>query len=468
MTPVRTPVRTPGAALLQGQFAAIIRARFSNCAQKMALNTDHIKWFRDSSPYIDAHRDKTFVVCIASDALQSENFSRVISDIALLDSLGVKVVVVFGGDHQVKVVLEATGSNWLQSGDQRITTATQIEAVTSVLGQMYADLSARFSASSPESPSKRRTVTTSTGNFIRAQPVGIKDGVDHQLSGLVRSINDGAIRHQLSGGSIVLIPSMGYSPSGETFHLNVDVVAREVACALSADKLIFMTEQTGLKDITGNLISEIDLSDTRTENVSLEPLTEKLLSHCDHACRQGVSRCHIISFATDGALLEELFTRDGCGTQVIGNSYEQIRTASIEDVPGILKLIAPLEESGALVKRSRELLEAEIQQFVVIERDGLLISCAALYAYDTSGELACLVTHPDYRNSDRGDRLLDAIERAARAHQLVELFVLTTQSAHWFTERGFSESSRGTLPDGKKEFYNDQRNSTVLRKGLSD
>lgn len=454
--------------LLQRQLAAIIRARSSNRTHKMALNTDHIKWFRDSSPYIDAHRDKTFVICIASDALQSENFPRVISDIALLDSLGAKVVVVFGGDHQVKAVLEANGSNWLQSGDQRITTATQIEAVTSVLGQIYADLSARFSASTPESPAKRRAITTSTGNFIRAQPVGIKDGVDHQLSGLVRSINEGAIRHQLSGGSIVLIPSMGYSPSGETFHLEVDVVAREVACALSADKLIFMTEQTGLKDTSGNLISEIDLSDTRTGDVSLEPLTEKLLSHCDQACRQGVARCHIISFATDGALLEELFTRDGCGTQVIGNSYEQIRTASIEDVPGILKLIAPLEESGALVKRSRELLESEIQQFVVIERDGLLISCAALYDYDTSGELACLVTHPDYRNSDRGDRLLDAIEKAARANRLVELFVLTTQSAHWFTERGFSESSRGALPAGKKEFYNDQRSSTVLRKALRD
>ena len=137
-------------------------------------------------------------------------------------------------------------------------------------------------------------------------------------------------------------------------------------------------------------------------------------------------------------------------------------------MPGILKLIAPLEESGALVKRSRELLESEIQQFVVIERDGLLISCAALYDYETSGELACLVTHPDYRNSDRGDRLLDAIEKAARANQLVELFVLTTQSAHWFKERGFSVSGREALPAWKKEFYNDQRSSTVLRKTLSD
>ena len=434
----------------------------------MALNTDHIKWFRDSSPYIDAHRDKTFVVCIASDALQSENFPNVICDIALLDSLGAKVVVVFGGDHKVKAVLEANGSNWLQAGGRRITNAIQIETVTSVLGQMYADLSARFSASTPESPAKRRAITTSTGNFIRAKPLGIKDGVDHQLSGLVRNINEAAIRHQLSDGSIVLIPSIGYSPSGETFHLDVDVVAREVACALTADKLIFMTEQAGLKDIIGNLISEIDLSDTRTGDISLEPLPEKLLDHCDQACRKGVARCHIISFATDGALLEELFTRDGCGTQIIGNSYEQIRTASIEDVPGILKLIAPLEESGGLVKRSRELLESEIQQFVVIERDGLLISCAALYRYDTSGELACLVTHPDYRNSDRGDRLLDAIEKTARASQLVDLFVLTTQSAHWFTERGFRESSREALPEGKKEFYNYQRSSTVLRKALRD
>ncbi len=494
----------------------------------MALNTDHIKWFRDSSPYIDAHRGKTFVVCIASDALQSENLPNVISDIALLDSLGGKVVVVFGGDHQIKAVLKSAGLNWAEGQGQRITTATQIKTVTSVLGQMYADLSARFSASTPESPEKRRTITTSTGNFVRAQPVGIKDGVDHQLSGLVRSINERAIRHQLEGGSIVLIPSMGYSPSGETFHLDVDVVAREVACALSADKLIFMTEQTGLKDSKGNLISEIDLSDIDlrdiylkdidlndidsrdidsrdidlndidlndidlrdinlrdidlndidlrsidlrsmgSKDISLEPLTEKLLKHCDQACRQGIARCHIISFATDGALLEELFTRDGCGTQVIGTSYEQIRGASVEDVPGILKLITPLEAAGILVKRSRKQLESEIQQFVVIERDGLLISCAALFVYDTSGELACLVTHPDYRNSDRGDRLLDAVEKAARANGLVELFVLTTQSAHWFTERGFTESSRGALPTGKKEFYNDQRGSSVLRKTLQN
>jgi amino-acid N-acetyltransferase len=408
----------------------------------MALNTDHIKWFRGSSPYIDAHRDKTIVIRLAGDALESDNFANVIADIALMDSLGAKIIVIFGSDKRIEQLLEEEDSSWSTHGVHRITTASQIKTVTSTMGQIYADLFAKFSASSLDSPSKRNAIKVSSGNFIRAKPIGIKDGLDHQLSGLVRSVDEDAIEHQLASGSIVLIPSIGYSPSGEIFHLDSDIVAREVACALTAHKLIFMTEQPGIKDNCGGLISEIDLSDPKSKDIELQPLTENLLNCCDQACQHGVARCHIISFAIDGALLEELFTRDGCGTQIIGNSYEQIRPATTEDVPGILRLIEPLEGNGVLVKRSRELLESEIENFMVIERDGLLISCAALYRYETAGELACLVTHPDYRKSNRGDRLLEAVEKSARATGLEELFVLTTQSAHWFSERGFRESKK--------------------------
>ena len=434
----------------------------------MALNTDHIKWFRGSSPYIDAHRDKTLVIRLEGDAFESDNFANVIADIALMNSLGTKIIVVFGSNQQIKKLLEEDDSISGKDDAHRVTTASQIKTVTSTMGRVYAELSARLSASSLESPSKRNAIKVASGNFIRAKPIGVKNGLDHQLSGLVRSIDDDAIRHQLAGGSIVLIPSIGYSPSGEVFQLDSNIVAREVACALTAHKLIFMTDQPGLKDSSGNLISEIDLSDSQNKDIELQPLTKNLLNYCDQACRHGVARCHIISFAIDGALLEELFTRDGCGTQIIGNSYEQIRPALIEDVPGILKLIEPLEEAGVLVKRSRELLESEIQNFIVIERDGLVISCAALYQYDTSGELACLVTHPDYKKSNRGDRLLEAVEKSARAMGLNELFVLTTQSAHWFSERGFEESEKENLPVKKRKFYNNQRSSMVLRKSMND
>ena len=434
----------------------------------MASNAEHIKWFRDSSPYIDAHRGKTFVLCLTGDALQSANLHNIITDIALLNSLGVRLVVVFGADHQIGAALKARGLQWECRNGQRIVTPDHLSTVTGVLGEIAADLSARFSASSLSSPHRRVDITTSSGNFVKARPIGIIDGIDHQLSGEVRKINHAAIEHQLDGGMIVLIPAIGFSPSGESFYLNAGKVARDAASALTADKLIYFTADIGLYDIEGTLISEIDLSDFNEAQIKLTELTARLLAYCDTACHQQVARCHIISFTTDGAILEELFTRDGCGTQVIGRSYEQIRAATIDDVPGIIGLIAPLEATGVLVKRSRERLESEVNQFIVIERDGLLISCAALYPFDQSGELACLVTHPDYRDGDRGDRLLEAIEKTARTQKLKELFVLTTQSAHWFVERGFERSDLESLPPGEKAFYNDQRSALILKKVLGE
>lgn len=439
----------------------------------MALKNEHIKWFRDSSPYIDAHRDRTFVICLAGDALRSENLKNIVSDCALLNSLGVHLVIVFNADSDIEAGIATQFGEWQRSADLRITTPDQMNAVADILGGQVHRLSAMFAASSPDSPNILNTdtseVITTSGSFVKAQPIGIVDGTDYQNSGNVRKIAHHAINNQLNQGAIVLIAPLGYSPSGEYFYLNAEHVACETACALNADKLIFLSGQEGLFDGDGELISEIDLS-----NSDVTRPVHALLNLCDRACHQGVRRCHILSHEIDGAILEELFTRDGCGTQVVGHSYEQIRAATIDDVSGILKLITPLEDQGVLVKRSRELLESEIDQFLVIERDGLLVSCAALYPYHGEsdpgapgmGELACLVTHPDYRKSDRGDRLLEKIESRARAEGLSSLFVLTTQSVHWFQERGFCEHERDQLPQAKRDLYNDQRGSTVLIKSL--
>ena len=432
----------------------------------MPLNAEHIKWFRDSSPYMDAHRGRTFVICLTGDALRPETPGDVISDCALLNSLGVRLVIVFNGDSAINAAIEQSGSSWEMAGDTRITTPEQIETVTRVLGGQTHALSAMFAASSPALPTAlnktKRDLLTSGGSFIKARPIGILNGIDYKNSGTVRRVLKDAIVNQLNSGAVVLIPPVGYSPSGEIFYLDARQVACETACTLNADKLIFLTDLPGLMDDAGELISEFDLSNPEAAVSD----ADSLLPLCDRACQQGVGRCHILSYLMDGAMLEELFTRDGCGTQVVGHSYEQVRTATTEDVPGILRLIAPLEETGILVKRSRELLESEIDRFLVIERDGLLISCAALYPFEGKGELACLVTHPDYRNSDRGDRLLERIEKQARMTGLSDLFVLTTQSAHWFLERGFTESNRDRLPQARQALYNDQRGSTVLAKSL--
>lgn len=436
----------------------------------MAFHADYIKWFRESSPYIDAHRGSTFVLYIDSHALESQNFNYLMSDIALLSALGVQLVVTFSAELQIEQAVQSAGAGWPLQEGRRVSTPDVMKVAAATYGQFTTHLMARLSSSAPEAPIERsqtgREISITTGSFLKGRPLGIVDGVDHEHTGVIRKVNADAIRHQLEGRAIVLVPALGYSPSGEFFYLDAAEAALEIACSLGADKLIYLTESAGIEDQEGALVSEIDLSEAAGPELALDTLTSALLAHSNKACHMGVRRCHLVSGMIDGALIEELFTRDGCGTQIVGHSYENVRPATLEDVPGILKLIEPMETSGALVKRSRELLETEIEAFSVIERDGLLISCAALYEYDDHGELACLVTHPDYRKSDRGDRMLDVIERKARRQRLNKLFVLTTQSEHWFIERGFVEQPVDSLPEEKQAYYNYQRSSKVLSKDL--
>ena len=388
--------------------------------------------------------------------------NNLLSDIALMNTLGIMVAVVFGNDKQVIDHLEI---DWPTNGEYRITPPEIMRVIISVTGAITSKLMSRISARNLDPLASKNEIPTVCGNFLRAKPLGTIEGINHQQSGDVRRVNSTAVRYQLKGGAIVLIPSIGYSPSGEIFHLETSNTASQVASALQADKLIYLIEDDGLRDKAGNLVNELDL--TNKENMSLGYDNQRLIKCCDNAHKAGVERCHVISYEKDGALLEELFTRDGCGTQVVGHSYERIRNAAVEDVTGVVRLIEPLENDGVLAKRSRELLESEIEKFVVIERDGLLIGCAALYEFGGSGELACLVTHPDYRNNGRGNRLLDNIEARAKKIGIKQLFVLTTQTLHWFVERDFKECEIEKLPAEKRDFYNFQRNSRVVFKKIS-
>ena len=428
----------------------------------MAWEREHIQWFRGSSPYIDAHRGRTFVVYLGGDLLASEQLANVAADLALLHSLGVRLALVHGARPQIDAELKrrklATG--WQETF--RITPPEVIDILAGVVGVARARLEAELGRAAPDILRKGRAITTVSGNFIRARPLGVLDGTDHLNTGVCRKVNDQAIHKQLEQGSVVIISPLGYSPSGEIFNLESSALAGDVAVGLGADKLLYLTDAMDVLDTEGRLVSEIDLSAPPSLAANTPPYVQQLLAHCRKACQAGVERCHLISYAKDGALLQELFTTDGCGTQVTGRSYEQVRDAGTDDVAGILKLIEPLEKSGVLVKRSRELLESEIDKFIVIERDGLLISCAALYSFGDCGELACLVTHPDYRQGSRGDVLLEAIDKRAQAAGLAKLFVLTTQSADWFRERGFAKLPLSALPESKQGFYNYQRNAKVL------
>lgn len=433
-------------------------------------SNDWLHGFRHSSPYINAHRGRTVVLTIPGDAIEHGNFINIIHDIALLSSLGVRLVVAFGARPQIQARLDGAGVSSRFERGLRITPEPHLAMVMEAIGGLRAYLESQLSMGLVNSPMHNARIRVSSGNFVTARPVGVLDGVDFGYTGRVRRIDASGIEKLLELGHIVILPPLGYSPTGDAFNLSYEDVGSQVAAALQAEKLIVFIDDEGLLEENGTLIRELSARQA-SERLAAGAVTghdaDLLKAACD-ACVKGVRRAHIISYVEDGALLGELFTRDGSGTLVSGDTYEQIRQARVEDIGGILELIQPLEEQGILVRRSREMLETEIDRFVVAERDGTIVGCAALYHYpeEGAGELSCFAVDPSYRRAGRGDDILAMVEKLARGQGVQKLFVLTTQTEHWFRERGFLPSSVQSLPGPKLASYNSQRNSKVFFKPL--
>lgn len=429
---------------------------------------DYVKWFRNAAPYINSHRGKTFVLMFGGDAIEHPNFATIIHDIAMLNSLGVKLVIVHGARPQIESRCQLRGITPRFHNDLRITDAAALECVKDAVGSLRAHIEALLTTSLANSPMHGAQIRVCSGNFVIAKPMGVQGGVDFCNTGEVRRIDTDAIDRLLQAGAIVLLSAIGYSPTGEVFNLSYEDVATQAAVALRADKLIAF-DDAQLLDDNNELIRFAELRHVRPRLATCnDPHLLGVLQALVQSCEHGVKRCHLINYTDDGALLQELFTRDGTGTLITEDQYEQIRTANIHDVAGLLDIIRPLEAEGKLVPRSRELIEQEINQFTVIDRDGMIIACAALYPYpdDHSGEIACVATHADYRGADRGERLLAALETKAANLGLSKVFILTTRTAHWFQEQGFVEATLDQLPAKKQALYNFQRNSKVFIKEL--
>ncbi|MDX1802661.1 MAG: amino-acid N-acetyltransferase [Alcanivorax sp.] len=432
---------------------------------------DQVSWFRNSSPYINAHRGRTFVVMLAGELLAGPALPALIHDLALLNTLGIKLVLVHGARPQISERLAAAGIESTFEQHSRITDAAALDGVLAAVGALRLKLEGLFSMGLANSPMHNASIQLISGNFVIAKPVGVRNGFDYQHTGEVRRIEVDPVRRQLEAGNVVLLSPLGSSPTGELFNLNAEEVASSAAIALRADKLIIMGSDIRIHDSNGRQLRELGPQQAGrmlADNQLQAPGLERQLTAACHAASNGVARAHLLDASEDGALLKELFTRDGCGTMVTRENYETLRSARIEDVGGILELIEPLENDGTLVRRSRELLENEIQRFVIIERDGMVIACAALYPFpqDSIGELACVAVHPSYRNGERGAQLLGYVERRAREQGLEKLFVLTTLTSHWFQQQGFAAAGVDTLPGARQSLYNWQRNSKVFVKPL--
>jgi amino-acid N-acetyltransferase len=430
---------------------------------------DYVNWLRHATPYINAHRERTFVVMLPGEGVAHPNFANIVHDLVLLHSLGVRLVLVHGSRPQIEARLAARGLAPRYHHGLRVTDGPTLECVVEAVGGLRLGIEASLSMDMAASPMQGARLRVAGGNLVTARPIGVVDGVDYQHTGLVRRIDRKGIERLLDERRIVLLSSLGYSPTGEIFNLACEDVAMSAAIDLQAEKLILFGAERGLLDEAGQLVRELRPQQVQPHLARLgSDYQGELLDAAAQACRGGVRRSHIVSYAEDGALLNELFTREGAGTLVAQEQFEQLREAGIDDVGGLLELIRPLEEQGILVRRSREVLEREIGQFSIVEREGLIIACAALYPVPDSdwGELACLAVHPEYRQGGRGDQLLERIEQRARAMGLKTLFVLTTRTAHWFQERGFKPSSVERLPAARASLYNFQRQSKVFEKPL--
>jgi len=445
------------------------------------FNITFVPVFRSVAPYIHMHRGKTFVVGMAGEAIAAGKLQHIAQDLALIQSMGVRLVLVYGFRPQLSEQLQAKGHAARFSHGMRITDEVALDSAQEAAGQLRYEVEAAFSQGLPNTPMAGSTVRVISGNFITARPVGIVDGIDFQHSGLVRKVDVGGIKRTIDLGAMVLLSPFGFSPTGEAFNLTMEEVATSVAIALQADKLIFLTEIPGVRTKPLEPGGDDNPIGTELPLAAAEQLLASLphaqnptdtafyLQHCVKACKAGVERSHIIPFAVDGSLLLEVYVHDGIGTMVVDEKLEELREATADDVGGILQLIEPFEKDGTLVKRDRTEIERDIANYTIVEHDGVIFACAALYPYPEArtGEMAALTVSPQTQGQGDGEKILRRVEQRARAMGLESIFVLTTRTMHWFLKRGFVQVDPDWLPEARKRKYNWDRRSMVFVKKLA-
>ena len=430
-----------------------------------------VKWFRSATPFIHEFGERTIVIAFGGEVLTDGEMMQLAHDINVLVSLEIRVVLVHGTRPQVEEQLAQHGVASRLVDGRRVTDDAALRCVKEANGIVRMEIEATLSTELANSPMAGADIRVASGNFITAKPFGVRDGVDYMHTGQVRKVDMEGIVRRLDDDEVVLISPIGFSPTGDIFNCTLEDVATSVAIALKAEKLIFLTETLGATDNKQRLLNELTALQAQEalNSVRYGGQTEdiRLFLPCAiRAVREGVKRAHLISRHIDGALLMELFTHHGIGTMVVLEAPDRLRDAKVADIDGIMGIIDPLVAAGVLVKRDRELIESEIDRFIVLEHENEIIGCAALYPFpnDKAVELACLAVNPFYRDGGRGERILNFAEKRAKEKGFKTLFVLSTQTTQWFVERGFAENDVSKLPQEKQALYNYSRRSKIYSK----
>jgi amino-acid N-acetyltransferase len=411
--------------------------------------------------YVPQFREKTFVIAADGAVVGGENFGNILLDVAVLRSLNVRTVLVHGASAQIQALAEG-GPEPSDLEGSGVTDADTLQLALTASNRVTHRILEALSTADLQGASS---------NAVIAHPLGILRGVDHLFTGRVERVDRELLSKLLANGILPVVPPLGMDGNGHTYRLNSDAVAVEVARALGAVKLVFITTSDGLL-VNGTLARQMavdELADA-VQKGTIDPAQVSKARHAVAAGRAGVPRVHVVNGMVDEGLLAEVFSNEGIGTLVYANEYRQIRRARKRDVRSIEQLIHASVESEELLPRSKAAIEKQLDDYYLYEVDRNPVACVALHTFpeEGKGELACLCVRPSHENQGLGVRMVQYVEERAREAGLRTLIALSTQAFNFFkTKAGFSEGSPDDLPPGRRERYEQSgRRSRVLTKKL--
>lgn len=423
---------------------------------------------REILRYVPRFRDKLFVIALDGAVVEDDNLGNLLLDIALLRSLRIGVALVHGAGHQIHRQAELTGQAASNLDGTGITDTPTMQLALLASNRVTHEILEGLAATD---------LRGASSNAVVAHPAGILQGVDHQWTGRVERVDTALLQALLDNDIVPVIPPLGCDGEGHTYRLNSDAVAVEVARALRAVKLIYLTTFAGIQR-GPTLLRQLSVEEAeavlkdRREDVSAAQRSK--LEHAVRAARvnmgYGVPRVHIIDGRVEEGLLAEVFSNEGIGTLLYTNEYQAIRRAQKKDARAIFALTQPGMASDELLRRTRADIERQVDDFFVLEFDRNPVACAALHFYpeERKAELASVCVHPSYENQGLGARLIHYAETQARAGGAQELFCLSTQAFNYFVQKGgFRQGTPEDLPPVRRERYDRSgRRSQVLIKKL--
>ena len=411
-------------------------------------------------------RQKVFVIAFDGALMMQPSFASLLQDVAVLQSLNIEVVLVFGARAQVQALAASRGVTLDNDDGMGRTDGIGIEIAKDAIMRQCSNLAAELTA---------LEMPVAISNALAVHPAGVIEGIDLEFTGRIERVDEESLRAMLKADIIPILPPLGYDGKGATLRLNSDAVAVEVAIALQAAKVIFVSE-SGLNGTDGQRLAQISVAEAKEMYKKKDPKYDvSLLSKLRYAalaCQEGVPRVHIVDGTLDEALLTELFSNEGVGTMIHADDYQQIRKARSSDVPALLSMMQQSVDDAELVPRSRDSIQSKIKDFFVLELDGNPIGSVAVHSYEDEdkrvAELACLFVKRSHKNKSHGRKLVAFAEETAKQRGCEIIVALSTQAFRFFEDKmGYTATTPDALPTSRRERYDRSgRNSKILVKNL--